>query len=219
MTARRGDPADAPTRDGALCGSAKKTGGTCQNAAGKGTDHVGHGHCRFHGGNTPGGIRMAQREQAYAEARTMALDVTGDDVDPEDLILGRVREQAGIVAWLRGQVQALTPDALVRSARYARRTATTAGQYPGETTTTETGAAEHVLSQMYARERRILDDLLAKVIGLGIARRHVEVAEAQGELAGRFVTAVLRDLQVDPGSPRAREVIARQFALLAGGAS
>jgi hypothetical protein len=218
VSGRRGDPADAPTRGGPLCGAhLRRRDGTCKLQAGKGTDHVGFGHCRYHGGNSPGGIRMAQREAAYATARTMALDLDGD-LTPEELLLGRVREQAGIVGWLREEVQRLTPEALVRSARYARRAETTAGQFPGTTTTTETGAAEHVLSQMYARERRILDELLVKVVGLGIARRHVELAEEQGELAGRLVAGVLAELGVDPASQRAREAIRRQFTLVSGGA-
>jgi hypothetical protein len=219
VTAQR-DPSGGPTRDGPLCGSAKRgRPDTCKNPAGKGTDHVGFGHCRYHGGNSPGGVAMARREAAYATARTMHLDVDDDDeTTPEERILGRVREQSRIVAWLREEVQRLTPDALIRSARYARRVEATAGAFPGTTTTTETGTQEHVLSQMYARERRIYDDLLAKVISLGIAKRHVELAKEQGELAGRLLVAVLTEMGVDPASPRAREVIRRQFTVIAGGA-
>lgn len=160
---------------------------------------------------------MAQREQAYAIARTMHLPV--DDADPDQLILELVREQAGIVAWLREEVRKLDPGELVRSTRYVRRVDTSAGQFPGQTTTTEAGAAEHVLSQMYARERRTLADVLAKAVQAGVARRHVELAEQQGELAGQLLTAVLRELGVDPASPRAQDAIRRHFTLLAGGAA
>jgi hypothetical protein len=159
---------------------------------------------------------MARRERAYATARTLHLDV--DDGDPDALLLALVREQASVVAWLREQVRDLTPDALIRSARYSRRVATTAGAFPGETTTVETGTQEHVLSQMYSREKRVYADLLVKVAGLGIAKRHVELAKEQGELAGRLLVAVLTEMGVDPASPRAREVIRRQFTVLAGGA-
>lgn len=158
---------------------------------------------------------MAQREQAYAAARTMDLAVDGQD-DPDRLMLDRVREQARIVAWLRQEVQALTPGDLIRSSRYVRRVDTTAGQFPGTTTTTEAGATEHVLSQMYRAERRILDDVLAKVNAAGVARRHVELAEQQGEMAGQLLTAVLRELGVDPASPRAQDAIRRHFTLISG---
>lgn len=160
---------------------------------------------------------MAEREQAYALARTLHLPV--DQGDPDVLLLELVREQAGVVAWLREEVRRLTPAALVRSARYARTVETTAGQHPGMTTTTETGAVEHVLSAMYARERRTYADLLVKVAGLGIARRQVQLAEDQGELAGRLVAAVLADLGHDPAAPGTRDVVRRHFALLAGGAA
>lgn len=217
MTAYRGDPADAPTRGGALCGSRKRLGGVCRNTAGKGTDHVGFGHCWLHGGRSPGGTRMAQREAAYAAARTLHLPVDDPDADPDTLILGLVREQASVVAWLRDAVRALPADALVRSARYARRVDTSGGQFPGTTTTTETGAVEHVLSQMYARERRIFADLLVKTSALKINRRHVELAEEQGEMAGQLMVAALRELGVDPASPRAQDVIRRHFTIIAGG--
>jgi hypothetical protein len=72
---------------------------------------------------------------------------------------------------------------------------------------------------MYARERRIYADVRAKVIAAGIAQRHVDLAEQQGELAGRLVTGILSDLGVDPASPRARDVIRRHFTLISGGAS
>jgi hypothetical protein len=219
VTTRPGDPASGPTRAGELCGSPKKGGGTCANRAGKGTDHVGHGHCRYHGGNSPGGVKMADRELAYATARTLHLPADDPDADPSALMLALVREQAGIVAWLREEVGKLTPEALVRGTRYVRRTTTTVGQFPGETTVTEAGQTEHVLSVMYARERRIYADVLAKVIAAGIAQRHVDLAEQQGELAGRLVTGILSDLGVDPASPRARDVIRRHFTLISGGAS
>src|SRR4051812_17466685 len=35
------------------CGARTKNGELCQNIAGKGTDHVGEGKCRSHGGSTP----------------------------------------------------------------------------------------------------------------------------------------------------------------------
>ena len=37
-----------------ICGAhSRTTGKACQNIAGKGTDHVGEGRCRYHGGSTP----------------------------------------------------------------------------------------------------------------------------------------------------------------------
>lgn len=165
---------------------------------------------------------MAEREQQHAAVREIraTLHQPADDtqpVDPEAMILALVRQQAQIVGWLRAEVARLDPEALVRGTRAVRRTVTSAGQFPGETTTTEAGAAEHVLSVMYARERRIYADVLAKAIQAGVARRHVELAESQGELAGQLITGVLAEMGIDPASTRAQDVIRRQFTLLAGG--
>jgi hypothetical protein len=35
------------------CGAKTRAGGRCKNAAGFGTDHVGAGRCKFHGGMAP----------------------------------------------------------------------------------------------------------------------------------------------------------------------
>jgi len=36
-----------------FCGAKNRSGGACRNPAGKGTDHLGSGKCRNHGGSTP----------------------------------------------------------------------------------------------------------------------------------------------------------------------
>jgi hypothetical protein len=217
VSAHPGDPADAPTRDGWHCGSPKKSGGTCRNRAGKGTQHVGYGHCRNHGGNTPGGKTMAQREQGYAAVRTYGLPL--DDGNPDDILLAEVRRSAGIVAWLEQQIAALPAGDVIRGTRLVRKVETSAGAFPGTTTTSEAGPQEHLWSQLFARERRHLADVCAKAIQAGIWHQHVELAEEQGQIAGRLLVAVLSELGVDAGSPRAREVIGRHFTLLSGGAS
>lgn len=160
---------------------------------------------------------MAAREQQYAAARTFGLPL--EDGDPDEILLLEVRRSAGIVAWLEQQIGELKASELARGTRYVRNVETTAGQFPGSTTTSEVGPGEHVLSQMYARERRHLADVCAKAITAGVARRHVELAEQQGELAGQLLTAVLRELGVDPASPRAQDAIRRHFTLVAGGAA
>lgn len=45
---------DLPTKDPDEHCNARKTDGSgyCQHEAGWGTDHLGHGRCKFHGGNT-----------------------------------------------------------------------------------------------------------------------------------------------------------------------
>ncbi|MBP5896324.1 hypothetical protein [Streptomyces scabiei] len=78
MTSLRPEHAD----DGKpKCGAQKRQGGpgeTCTFVAGWGTDHVGTGRCRLHGGNTRTQRAAAQAEKAEEEARRVlaTLDVT-----------------------------------------------------------------------------------------------------------------------------------------------
>jgi hypothetical protein len=43
----------------------------CKNGAGMGTDHAGHGHCKFHAGNSPSGRASAHRQAVEQGARTL----------------------------------------------------------------------------------------------------------------------------------------------------
>src|SRR3954449_11898711 len=60
--------------------------GTCRLPAGHGTDHVGWGPCRKHGGNTATARRHAYRLQALAE---MPVTVGEVDVDPIGSLLNK----------------------------------------------------------------------------------------------------------------------------------
>lgn len=53
-----------PPGEGPLCGARKKAsrgGGTCRVAAGRGTDHVGTGACKHHGGCAKGGLKKGDK--------------------------------------------------------------------------------------------------------------------------------------------------------------
>ena len=65
----------------ARCGAQKRQGAPgdkCTLVAGFGTDHVGYGSCKFHGGNTRNQRAAARAEMADTEARRVlaTLDVT-----------------------------------------------------------------------------------------------------------------------------------------------
>lgn len=49
-----------------LCGAKKRTGeGTCTRPAGWGTDHVGTGRCKLHGGCTPRHSKVGSEHPNY----------------------------------------------------------------------------------------------------------------------------------------------------------
>ena len=70
--------------------AANKTDGTgpCNNAAGKGTDHVGFGHCSKHSGSTPNGVKHAAKEEAAWRQRI------ADEVDPSISKVVSLRDSA-----------------------------------------------------------------------------------------------------------------------------
>lgn len=69
----------------ATCGAnTKNTGEPCQNAAGKGTDHLGFGRCRYHGGLTP--IRSGRYSKIKREALRDLIAEYEADPDPLNIL-------------------------------------------------------------------------------------------------------------------------------------
>lgn len=71
-------PTPAPAE---RCGARTRHGGPCQQVAGFGTDHVGVGRCKFHGGATP------SRHGRYSTIKRTALRelIAQHEADPEPL--------------------------------------------------------------------------------------------------------------------------------------
>lgn len=88
---------DRPVHD-KLCGAQKRQGGgTCTQAAGWGTDHVGTGRCKLHGGATTAQTARADRTRAEAETRAVLAEL---DVAPVDDPLRALLDLAGqTLAW------------------------------------------------------------------------------------------------------------------------
>ena len=76
-----------------LCGARSKgTGKPCQNIAGKGTDHVGNGTCRLHGGGTP------IRHGLYSKIHRTRLGKRIAEIENDPEILSLHRELATLKA-------------------------------------------------------------------------------------------------------------------------
>lgn len=70
-----------------LCGAATRSGGTCQKPAGWGTQHVGEGKCKLHGGATPVKHGLNSRYAAVRRPRIRELiESFQTDSDPENLL-------------------------------------------------------------------------------------------------------------------------------------
>lgn len=170
-------------------GTSKQTGQPCGHQAGWGTDHLGFGLCKFHGGNSPGGKKQAAGQRAEALTRTYGDPV---DVSPDQALLDEVRYAAGHVAWLRAQVQLLEAGELVWGVtEEADKQAT---EFGGTDTTRR--AAPNVWLDLYHRERRYLLDVSKAAISAGIEERLVRVAEANGAEIVSIINQVIVKLEL-----------------------
>jgi hypothetical protein len=194
------------------CGSKqRRRDGTCTLPAGWGTDHVGVGRCKLHGGNTPSQVANARTEQARRAVATYGLPVA---VDPGEALLAEVARTNGHVLWLVDVIRRQDPDALVWGV--TEETERGSGEFPG--VDVKQGAAPSVWVELYLRERRHLLEVSKTVIALGLEARRVRLAEAQGALMAAMFRGALDDAAL-PAEMRAvvESAFARRLQGVLGG--
>jgi hypothetical protein len=169
---------------GLKCGAKTRAGTPCQHAAGQGTQHVGWGRCKLHGGNTPTGIKAAATARAENAVATYGLPV---EVDALTALRQEVWRTAGHVAWLEAEIRELEPAALSWGL-----TKQTTGEH-GESTY---AAAVPVLLDLYHRERRHLVIVAAEAIRCGVEERIARVEEAKGRMVGEAMQKMFADPQL-----------------------
>jgi hypothetical protein len=147
------------------CGARTRSGGSCRRPSGWGTDHVGAGRCKLHGGSSPSGRKAARRKQAERAVVTYGLP---RDVPPEQALLEELHRTAGHVAWLGELVAGLDEEGLK--------------QY-----TKDKGLLwekPSVWLELYQAERKHLASVAADCVRIGIEERHLRLAESTaGQLA------------------------------------
>lgn len=80
------------------CGAKTRSGGACKQRAGAGTDHLGSGRCKFHGGKSP--IRHGRYSAIQRQDLSDAIQRFEADPDPLNLL----PELATLRALLEGYV-------------------------------------------------------------------------------------------------------------------
>lgn len=150
------------------------------------------------------------------------------DVNPEDALLGLVREAAGNVAWLAERVQQLLTDEgiddpSVSSGTWRMRTRYQKGSSLfGPKILLDKDGGEHIVGeetrgmvQLYNEERDRLAKVAKAAIDAGVAKQQVEIARAQGQTLVVVVNRVLVQLGMNEGQQQlARELIATEFRQL-----
>lgn len=170
------------------CGATTRAGHPCRKPAGWGTPHD-VGRCKLHGGATPNGQRAARVTLAREQVQALGLPLGRED--PSDVLLEEVRRSAVIVRWLHDRVAELgdlfDEDGL------------------------------NPVVALWERQRRHLADVAARAVAVGVARRHVELAEEQGRMAGEFLLRTLARLGIDTEEPAVRSIMRQELYLLSGG--
>ena len=167
----------------------KRTGKRCQRDPAIGLDK-----CAIHCGLSKAERgKIAERFLAEQLARK-AVETYGlpRDIDPTDALLEEVHYTAGHVAWLRSQVQALEPQALVWG--MTEQVDKSATEFTGTDTTH--AAAVNMWLELYRWERKHLLDVTKAAISVGIEERRVKLAEAQGALLNQVIRRIVGRLDL-----------------------
>jgi len=192
------------------CNAKKRQGeGHCKKPAGWGTDHVGAGLCKLHGGSTKRHTKHAQKILAERALATYGLPI---ETGPVEALLQEVHRTAGHVAWLAERVQMLKEKELVwNKTRAIDKTAT---EHPGIDTTES--AVQNAWLQLYKDERKHLVDVTKAAIAAGIEERRVKLAETQGQMLASVIRAILDDLNLTEAQRgMVHEVVPRHLRLVA----
>lgn len=187
-------------RDNAQCGSVALAG---QNV------------CRYHGGATPQALAAAGRRLAAVEW-SRSFGTQAESGDPAETVLDEIRWASGHVAWLRDRVQETEPEALTWGVESEVNKGS--GEFPGIDITTSAKSSTWV--RLYGEERDRLIRMCKIAHDMGIAERHVELAERVGGLMADLLGGVLGELNLtgeqqelaSAAVPRHLQLAARELA-------
>lgn len=189
---------------------------------------AGVGTCKYHGGGSAASRRKHKRTLLRnEEQRQLALNERRFqpivDADPATVLIDLVRQQAGIVAYLRERLETVSEGDLVFGVVSETEHDSSA---PGSYTETVRETRVNIVYQMLQEAQRDLRDFAATALKAGVEERQIVAAERQadafvgvlrGVLTKMFERAVLDYLTdaalLDPGT---RAGLREQWNLVAG---
>lgn len=172
------------------CAASTRSGGKCKKQAGWGTEHLGSGRCKLHGGSTPN----HQKKAALDTAKIMGEEM---DVDPLDALLWCVRIAAGEIAYCSAQIAAL--DKPTESTMF------------GKKLDMWIEVRQVAVAQLAKYSKMALD--------AGVAERQVQLAERYGEMLAELIGGILGELKLTKAQKeKAPEIVGRHLRLIEGGA-
>jgi hypothetical protein len=149
----------------ALCGAKKKNGAACRAFAGQGTDHLGVGRCKFHGGST----RTHRQNAAVVEAKNRMIRFGEPyDLEPTEALIWMVQLSAGHVRFLSGELAALDDE--------------------------QRGTLEaQIATRLWNEERDRLARISKAALDAGVAERAIVLAERAGAAIGDVLRRIFHD--------------------------
>ncbi len=168
--------------DGYYCGG-KLRGerkGTCRARAGRGTNHVGIGRCRLHGGATHSHKVAAERQIARNVANAYGLP---RHIDPANGLIEEYWRTAGIVAGLEAKVASLEEQDLVWGiAEVTEGEGSDDDGMPVASKVVKKRATVNIWVKLFNEERDRYSRLGEAIVRLGLEARRDEYIRAQVEV-------------------------------------
>lgn len=196
------------------CGAKTRKGTPCAKEAGWGTEHLGVGRCKLHGGAEPhaqvnGMVLLARREMGV-----MGMPLS---IEPQDAILECIRITAGAVAYASERVFELEQASAVGPTLWSRVT-TVESEEGSETTETREGPpAVNIWIAVRDQEMDRLVQYSAAALKAGVQERLVKVAEGQAQQIADAMRRFAVALGHDPADPKVREGLRASLTIIAGG--
>jgi len=197
------------------CGAKSRQATPCGLAAGWGTDHVGVGRCRLHGGasrqaQVAGVVALARRE-AEAMGRPIRMH-------PQEAIVQCIGIAAGEVRYGSERIAELEPDAILSEVVHRHeRPLQMAGGREGEGMVEETRIGPAQLHSWIRVRQRAMDRLVsysATAIKAGVEEQLLLFAEREGAAIVKVLEGALSDLGY-AADPRVASAVGRHLRAVA----
>lgn len=197
----------SPTPEGKCGAHAKSTGEPCKKTAGMGTNHLGTGRCKFHGGSSPGGKLQGQRLHAAKARDTFGLPI---EIDPATALLHEVWRTQGHVVWLGAVVAGLRKQDLAWGV--------TKVKHGGDDHGTTYEAKLNAYLGLYQDERKHLTRVSAEAVKAGVEEKRLTLEQGRAELVVNMLAGIFDGLELTDGqTQKLDELVPKALLMIAGG--
>lgn len=173
------EPQEFPDQPGKCNGKLSKgKPGKCRRPSGWGTEHVGHGRCKLHGGSTQTHNKSAQVAIAKAEAEKYAGDNPGQ-LGPAESLLAELARTHGWITFFESQVGELKVNQL----GWGQTRQKIGGEDYGATYE----ARANLWFQLLQEQRKHLLAVIDSCTKSGVAEHMMRLAEDQGRMVAGVI--------------------------------